>query len=138
MSAAYPESATEPDGYEPAARCAFGDCVHDARVNQDGVLYCRAHATRDFATDRAAAALYGIEEGCLRGLASLPYHPPAADLAEFVAGFCHVPSVSAAVVLEALFALDALGWVMPEGGIPRRDGAWFITEQGRIALEARP
>lgn len=88
-----------------------------------------------FASDRATADLTTLEEGCLRGLASLG-PTSVADLEEFCAGFCRSRFTDRDMG-HALFALDALGWAIPTDGIPRPGSTWRITEQGRIALEVK-
>lgn len=89
----------------------------------------------EFATDYAAADLSPVEEGALRGLASLAYGPSVADLAEFCSGFVAAP-VAAEQVRAALLALDALRWAAPiPDHRPTDADQWRITEQGRIALE---
>jgi hypothetical protein len=126
-----PESATEPDGYDSRPDRPSDD--EQARMDWLD-SHPEGRPEMVFASDTAVASLTLIEEGCLRGLASLG-PTTAADLAEFCAGFARVPTVGAEEMRDALFALDALGWAMPSGGIPLIIGRWLITESGRRALE---
>lgn len=90
----------------------------------------------EFASTRAAADLNGVEEGCLRGLASSDDPMTVGDIAEFAAGF--VQSAADQVpVRDALCMLDALGWAEPSDGLmPYEAAAWRITDEGRVALSS--
>lgn len=91
----------------------------------------------EFAADYAAADLDPLEEGALRALASIGWNPHVAEIRVFCEGFTDQTYVPAADVRAALLALDALGWAKPNGE-PLHSTEWWITEQGRIALERRP
>lgn len=88
----------------------------------------------EFASDSAAADLIPVEEGALRGLASVGWTVSVSDLAEFCSGLVGAEQ-GLGVVRLALYALDGLGWARPDSGDPLHATAWRITEQGRIALE---
>lgn len=92
----------------------------------------------EFVGDYAAADLTTIEEGVLRGLASLGYNPTVADLAEFAAGFAHVEQVDPRGVRIILATLDSLGWASPVDDDPLTSDTWYVTTQGRVALERQP